>query len=90
LRSIWKFTLRVADEQGVEMPEGAQILTVQNQGEWLILWAKVNPDARAVKRRIWVVGTGHPMPDVFGLAYIGTVQQADGALVWHVFDGGQV
>ena len=44
-KSIWKFDLRVTDEQVVEMPAGAEHLTVQFQGEQLCMWAIVDPTA---------------------------------------------
>ena len=36
-------------------------------------------------RTFLVKGTGHPLPDR-GLRYVGTVQEAGGRLVWHVFE----
>jgi len=83
--TIWKFGLDVADRQYVVMPIGAQILSVQEQHGSLVLWALVNPTAYDVRREISMYGTGHAVPDEPG-RYIGTVQQADGDLVWHFFE----
>ena len=87
---IWKFSLVVTDRQTVTMPVGAEVLSVQMQGNVLCLWAVVNPDAERIIRTFEIFGTGHPMPDVLkeGLArlHIDTVQARGGSLVWHVFE----
>jgi hypothetical protein len=85
-RRIWKFVLRITDEQHIEMPMGPEFLAVQFQGGQLCLWALVEPENALHPHRFYIVGTGNPMPDDFGL-YIGTVQQPGLPLVWHVFEG---
>jgi hypothetical protein len=102
---IYMYPLEVTDRQTVRMQDRARILTVQEQDGVLCLWALVDPDAPLLRREILIVGTGHPVPDEVaqcyedeftrhpqgsGGLYIGTVQQADGALVWHVFTGRQL
>jgi hypothetical protein len=78
--TIWKFGLAAVDEQTVEMPKNAKILTVQQQcapgressaatsifvdGWALSLWALVDPTAPLVNRRVYCCGTGGPIPDV--------------------------
>ena len=84
MKQIWRFPLGIVDAQNVDMPEGARILTVQQQGACLCLWAIVDPDAAPRPRRILIAGTGHPCFD--GLRYISTAQTAAGRLVWHVFE----
>ena len=86
MESIWKFSIAVTDDQEVEMPEGARIVTVQAQKGSLYLWAIVEPSAPMKKRRIKVVGTGHPKDALSNLVYIGSAQMAGGTLVWHVFE----
>lgn len=87
---IWKFQLRVADMQIVEMPSGAEILSVQDQNGGLQMWAMVNPDAAKQQRTIEIVGTGNQMDNIIskGLkrVHIDTVQTCHGSLVWHVFE----
>ena len=84
--SIWKFELEITDAQSILMPEGAEILCVQNQDEIGCLWAKVNPDAENKEERIiYIKGTGHTFNEDPG-KYIGTFQMSQGALVWHVFE----
>lgn len=72
------------DNQEIEMPEGAEILTVQMQKTDLCLWAIVDPEAKKVKRKFNVFGTGHEI-DIKG-TYIGTFQMHGGDLIFHVFE----
>ena len=82
---IWKYPLEVMGEQDIEMPSG-RILSVQNQGGQLVLWAAVDPDAEPHKVKIVIKGTGHPFEwdhEEGTLSYFTSVQQ--GEFVWHVF-----
>ena len=81
---IWKFALKLTDRQIIEMPRGAQFLSCQMQRGAFQLWAIVQPNHDIERRTIWIVGTGHPVPTI-PLTFIDTVQQLDGAFVWHVF-----
>jgi len=91
-REVWKYNLSLTNEQSVSMPDGAVVLTVQEQRGVLTFWALVNPEARRVDRSFRIVGTGHPVdlpadqaPTLtLGWHYIDTVQM--GLLVWHVFE----
>lgn len=91
MHTVWKFPLEITDEQDVTMPEGAEILCVQMQGETPCLWARLHaPSAEGSVpdcHRIRIVGTGHSIPDdALPLSYIGTVQSFGGSLIWHVFE----
>lgn len=87
--AVWKYALEIADEQEIVMPWGAELLHVADQeggiGTPLALWARVNTAQPEVRRLILIRGTGH---SVDWQPYVGTVVTARGALVWHVFDGG--
>lgn len=75
------------DKQTIEMPAGAQILTVQNQDNIGVLWAIV-PDGvpKMIERRVIATyGTGHEMTDA-PHTYIGTYQLAFGRLIYHIFE----
>jgi hypothetical protein len=87
-KAIFKYPLDARGEQQVMMPEGARVLSVQEQGGVICLWAMVETD-RPFKtvRTFQIYGTGHSIPD--GLrhrVYVGTVQTEGGSLVWHVFE----
>jgi hypothetical protein len=83
---IHKYTLGIRDEQTVDMPEGAKILTAQIQDARLCVWAVVNPEAKKVKQIFNIYGTGHELPAKTG-RYVSTVQI--GFLVWHIFVQGK-
>ena len=91
MNSIWRFTVPVQDVVEMRMPEGAEILSVKDPHGWggIRLWAAVDPEAPVVSRILYVVGTGHPC-DLKPEFFIGTVEQNGGALIWHVYDGGEL
>ncbi len=80
---VWKFPLSSLREFNIEMPDGALLLHVGQQGGEGQLWACVDPFAKRVLRRFWVRGTGH---DVDPATYIGTWMENGGAYVWHLFE----
>ena len=73
----------------IDMPRGAQILSLQMQGGIPVLWAIVNPKKETRKYVFHVFGTGHEMLDYERkhYVYVGTVQQS-GLMtqVWHIFE----
>ena len=82
-KTIWKFPLEVTDEQTVQVPEGAQLLSVQTQYGKPCLWALVDPQAEKKPCVIQTYGTGHPVTHID--MYLSTYQMEGGALVFHVF-----
>lgn len=84
--TIWKFTLPQQDEIVLDMPLGARILSVQGQDGEVRLWALVVPEAATERRHFRIFGTGHTVVHAERLVYLGSVQVADGRLVWHVFE----
>jgi hypothetical protein len=84
-KQIWKYPIQISDCVEHEMPRGARLLCVQVQWGMPCLWAIVDPEQPRVRRRFWVVGTGHPFPNSEGLFYIGTVQLSGGTLIFHFF-----
>lgn len=85
MKTIWKFNLVVTDRQRIEMPKGAQVLTVQLQDGWPRLWALVELDEASLTemRTFEIHGTGNPIDDG-ERHYIATFQQPP--FVWHVFE----
>lgn len=71
----------------IDMPKGAQVLSVKFQGDELFLWAKIDTKAKTEKRQFKVFGTGRQMPIDMGIdcIFIGTAHTEDG-LVFHVFE----
>lgn len=94
-RAVWKYPLGNWETgmYSAEMPFGAEVLDLQTQDGMPTMWALVNPDAVKEQRHFIIVGTGHiyASPSHSGAAlssegFVGTFQQMDGALVFHVFE----
>ena len=82
--TIWKTVLDPTDVQDIEVPEDAELLTARDQLEQLCVWFKCDPSKPSTKRRIAIVGTGHPAPE--GARYVGTGFLHGGQIVLHVFE----
>jgi len=86
-RTIWKFPIVALDDiVGVQMPRDAQVLTVQFQRGILTLWAIADPAKPHEDRLFRIIGTGGSAEDIRGECYIGTAQDPELGLVWHVFE----
>ena len=85
--SIWKYPLDITNKQKIIMPKGAKILSVQNQNHSPTIWALINTEAVPEEREIYCFGTGEPLnTKVNELIFIGTVQNNNGSLVFHIFE----
>ena len=82
MNTIHRYTIRIADEQSVEMPEGAQIIHAGEapNGD-LSVWAKVDTTKPLEWRRLAMRGTGHPLPE--DAEWVATFR--NGHFMWHVF-----
>jgi hypothetical protein len=85
MKTIWKFPLPTTSVQQLHMPRGFETLCVQVQQGVPHLWALVDDDADLVEVRVETTGTGWPMDGNQCTKYVGTYQEHNGALVWHVF-----
>lgn len=84
---IYKYPLETFSNE-IELPWGAEPLTVQMQDGVPVLWAKFDPErggSQKVKRTFILVATGYEFPFEDGSYYIATIQMKNG-LVWHVFE----
>ena len=88
MKTIWKYPLEVTDEQQILMPTSAQVLSVQLQQGSPCLWALVDPVEPLTLHTFMIHGTGHPC-ECGASEYIGTFQQRNGLLVFHVFEVGR-
>ena len=59
---IYKYKLAVVDEQVVNMPAGARVLSVGGQEGELVAWALVDQAATPEPIMFTVFGTGVPVP----------------------------
>lgn len=99
MKKIWKFNLADTAWGFVEMPKGAEILSVQYQPKInqpmqkqeasYVLWAVVDPEAQKESRLIEAIGTGQEMKELspeYSRKHLGTVQTHGGAFVLHFFE----
>lgn len=84
MRTVYKYPLEITDEQEITAAKGWRPLAVQKQGNDCYLWAEVDDQARLVPHKVYVHGTGHQL-DPNAIHYVGTLQLAGGALIFHVF-----
>ena len=86
-KEIWKYVLDADNKTTFNMPEKAEILTVQSQNETACIWALVNPLNNKEERIFEVVATGEPFEHkATEQTYIGTFQLYYGTLVFHLFE----
>jgi hypothetical protein len=86
MKTVFKYTLDLTDDQIVQMPAGSTALHVKEQNGELCIWALVDPDKPTCSRRFFVHGTGHTLHPG-ALDYIGTAHLHNGGIVLHVFEG---
>ena len=91
MKTIYKFQLKLQDNIRIDMPAGAELLSVSSGlSETAYLWALVETDSRHVERTIRCAGTGHPIESWFTKdRFIGTIILGYTGLVFHFFDGGE-
>lgn len=83
---IYKYHINTAERDLLNLPIGAEILSVQVQNGRIYLWALVDEMARLEPRLFAVYGTGNKMPNARRDVgkFLATLQ-LDG-FVWHVFE----
>lgn len=87
MRTIYKYNLAVTDGiQKIQMPQNAEIISAQAQGNQIAVWAVVETIHSNEEREFVVYGTGDDLDVVGKIKHLGTVQFSSGALVFHVFE----
>lgn len=84
MKTIWKFDL--VSSCAIQIPEGAEILSVDEQQDIIRMWALVDTDKPLVTRHFFIYGTGYTLP-AEPLQFIGTVHLYNGTLVFHIWEG---
>lgn len=84
---VFKYPLAdYTDTQTVWLPEGAQILHMQEQHGIFMLWALVDPDSPSQRRTIRIAGTGHDIDNELNLRHISTFGFGGSGLIFHAFE----
>jgi hypothetical protein len=85
MKTIYKYPIKITDEQEIQMPAHANVLHVGLDPQGTpCLWAMVDTAKPMEPVSVLVVGTGNPMP-FEPLRHVGSFVQ--GPFVWHVFLG---
>jgi hypothetical protein len=84
---IYKYKFNVEDEIELELPVGAQFLTVQAQSEVdVCMWFQITMDTiLSEKRKFYIIATGQPFNPTRA-QYMGTFQLLTGAFVGHLYE----
>lgn len=89
-RVIYKYQMPVLERFEMRLPEGANILRVQDQGGMFWMWAEVRTDVPDETRKFWAFKCGGKIPDNLTLQYIGFcavfVQQELGLYIYEEID----
>lgn len=85
--SIWKFVLESQENQMLEIPLGAEILSTETQGDEIVIYALVNTEQTEKEYKdVRVYGTGVAIPDVITeYNFLGTANLYNGSMMFHVF-----
>jgi len=83
--TIYKYPIKIADFQTIDLHRHARILSVQIQDDQPMLWALVDPSLGLVTRYFQTVGTGNSVAGVlYWSTHIATFQLPP--FVWHLFE----
>jgi hypothetical protein len=90
MRTIFKYPLTNVDfddgtEFGINLPEGATIISCQLQQGKPTLWAEVDTDLGQEARRFIIYSTGSSSVKDEPVIYVGTVLMDSGS-VWHIYE----
>lgn len=88
MKTVWKYKLDIADHQTIMIPAKAEILSIKEQCEEIVLYALVDPKVKGVDAiDILIIGTGHEIDDeqIKGYVFLDTVKLFQGRLMFHVF-----
>lgn len=92
MKTIYRYLLKLAAEQEIELPHDAQVLQLRACGgdsePTIEMWCFVDTDAPPEQRRFRIVGTGHAADGIDPFDYVGSAvhQGKTSRFVWHVFD----
>ncbi len=70
-RVIFKYQMPVLEQFTMQLPIGAQIIRMEDQGGMFWLWAVVRTDVPDETRRFRAFKCGGKIPDALNLEYIG-------------------
>ncbi len=90
--AVYKYEITTDDGDivTVTMPHGAEPKFFAAQNDNMFVWAVVDKKAQPAKHKFRIAGTGHELTYSESRNYIGTAMLRGGALVFHLFDLGEM
>lgn len=85
MRTVYRYPIPLTDSFSLDLPAGAEILSIQAQHGEPQLWALVNPSAPTETRVFRLAGTGEAIRES-ALRFVATFQIHGGSRVCHVFE----
>ena len=73
----------LTSEQLLLLPDGSEVLDIQEQGGNIYAWVKLDTSNPDRERKFVIYGTGNPIEET-NLLHISTLQM--GMMVWHFFE----
>jgi hypothetical protein len=89
MKTVWKYSIELRDVIVLELPKGAEVLSVQEQFDHPEMWVMVDTLADKEKRYFECYGTGHEMRILtpgYTRKLINTFQMSGGNYVFHFFE----
>jgi len=68
---ILKYQMPVMEEFTMRLPEGAEIIRMEDQGGMFWLWAVVDTNKPDEERKFYAVKCGANVPEISSLVYVG-------------------
>lgn len=68
---IFKYQMPVLERFSMKLPQGAEIIRMEDQGGMFWLWALVRTDVPDEERHFWAFKCGGKIPDNLNLRYVG-------------------
>ena len=87
MRTVWKYDIPKEQDFHINLPKGAEFLTIALQGTEPKMWFLVNDKKELFETRHFkLIGTGIPIDESLNLQYLGTFLVWNDTIVIHVFE----
>ena len=87
MTSIWRQELALVEKQEITAPGLRRIVAIDNERGGIEAWFEVDTDAEDRTLEVYIVGTGHDVPEAvtrgWESTYLGHL--IDGPWVWHLY-----
>lgn len=85
MKKIYEYRI-VLGQQKIEMPSKSRVLSVIKQRDVLVVYVEVDLESKLEEKEFLVVGMEQELPgDISEYKFLGTINEKDGFLIWHVY-----